>query len=408
MSMDADMRVPAAGAGAVGPPPVDDGGGARMRWLQRMRDEHPVWRDGVGMYHVFRYDDVAAILGDAVRFSSDINRLNPQNQSFDGGSLMLSDPPHHQRLRALINQGFTPRIVAGLAPRIAELTGELLNEIEGDEFDLVGQLAHPLPVSIIAELLGIPVVDRALFRGWTDQMVAMRVDDPGNADLGKAVGEAMQEMGAFLLAHVQARRTRPQQDLISQLLAAELEGRRLRDDEIVNISCVLLLAGQFTSTMALGNAALCLAGAPGALEQLRADPSLIPHALEEVLRQRPPLTQLARVTTQDVVIGTDEVPADRIVVSWVLSANNDERQFPEPERFDVRRKPAKHVGFGHGIHYCVGAPLARLEGKIALELLLDRFSDISFPDPAALPYYEDPMFGPKELPLVVQRSAPWA
>jgi cytochrome P450 len=400
----AARRLPSTSA-SCGPPPRQAGTRALLDWLKTMRDAQPVWLDPRGIYNVFRYDDAARILNDYAAFSSDLNRIMPNGGGgFEGASLMLTDPPVHRKLRHLVSQAFTPKMAAGMVPRIRELANQLLDGIEGDSFDLVREYAHPLPVMVIAEMLGVPIADRDQFRIWADRLVALKVDDPTNAEIAAIVGRAMQEMGEYLLGHVKQRRSEPGTDLLSELVCAEVDGKRLRDDEVVNASCLLLLAGQITSTMALGNAILCFQGAPGAESALRSDPSLIPSAFEEVLRMRPPLTQAARITTADVMIGPETAPPNRMVISWLLSANYDERQFPDPERFDVNRRPNRQFAFGHGIHFCLGAGLARIEGDIALRLLFDRFSEMHAAPAEELPYYEDPMFGVKELPVEVRRA----
>jgi cytochrome P450 len=386
-------------------PRISAGGAELLQWLGTMRDEQPVWRDAFGIFHVFRHADVQRVMSDYATFSSDINRLRPGGDPFSAGSLMLTDPPEHRKLRKLVSQAFTPKMSADLVPRIAELTVQLIDEIEEDEFDLVEKIAHPLPVMVIAELLGIPIHDRELFRTWADRLVALHVDDPTDIEIGRMVGQAMREMGEYVLTHVRERRVKPQDDLVSQLVAAEVDGDRLTDAEIVNSSCLLLLAGQITSTMALGNAFLCFRDAPGVEGSLREDAELLGPAFEEVLRLRPPLTQAARLPTADVEVAGVKLPAGSMVINWLLSANYDERQFPDPYRFDLRRQPNRQYAFGHGIHFCLGAPLARVEGKVALELMFDRFAEITIDPDAELSFYEDPMFGVKSLPVRVKRAA---
>lgn len=386
-------------------PRISHGGQALLKWLDEMRESQPVWRDGFGIFHVFRHADVQRVMADYATFSSDINRLRPGGDPFSAGSLMLTDPPEHRKLRRLISQAFSPKMSADMKPRIAELTEELLDDIEEDEFDLVEKFAHPLPIMVIAELLGIPIHDRGLFRTWADRLIALHVDDPTDVEIGRMVGEAMREMGEYVQIHVRKRRADPQDDLVSKLIAAEVDGERLTDAEIVNTSCLLLLAGQITSTMALGNTFLCFRDAPDAERAVRADFSLLGPAFEEVLRLRPPLTQAARLTTTDVEVAGTLIPAGSLVINWLLSANYDERQFPNPYRFDLTRSPNRHFAFGHGIHHCLGAPLARVEGRVALELLLRRFSEITIDPDAELSYYEDPMFGVKSLPVRVRRAA---
>ena len=387
-------------------PTVQDAGPEVLSWLRRMRDERPVSRGRWGIFEVFRYDDVRQVLSDHATFSSDTSRLSPDAVQFSRGSLMLTDPPEHRKLRGLVSQAFTPKMVARLEPRILELTTQLLDDIDGDEFDLVERFAHPLPLMVIAELLGVPISDRGLFRGWADRLVGLRVTDPTTeaADMGMVVGTAMSEMGAYLLDHVRDRRSHARDDMLSDLVAAEVDGHRLDDQEIVNSSCLLLLAGQITSTMALGNAILCLRDNPAAEAELRANPDLLPSAFEEVLRHRPPLTQAARISTVDVEVGGQVIPANSMIISWMLSANYDERQFPDPERFDIHRQPNRQYAFGHGIHFCLGAQLARVEGVLALDLLFRRFAEITVRTDDPLSFYEDPMCGVKALPVAVRRA----
>ncbi|WP_214326879.1 cytochrome P450 [Nonomuraea sediminis] len=383
-------------------PRIKDGGGELLRWLGKMRDEQPVWRDSYGIFHVFRHADIQRVMSDYATFSSDINRLRPGGDPFSAGSLMLTDPPEHRKLRKLISQAFTPKMSSDMVPRIRELTLQLLDEIDGDEFDLVEKIAHPLPVMVIAELLGIPIHDRELFRGWADRLVALHVDDPTDIEIGRMVGEAMREMGEYVMTHVRERRVSPRDDLVSQLVAAEVDGDRLTDAEIVNSACLLLLAGQITSTMALGNAFLCFRDEPGVERAVREDPELLGPAFEEVLRLRPPLTQAARLPTAEVEVAGVTLPAGSMVINWLLSANYDERQFPDPYTLDLTRQPNRQYAFGHGIHFCLGAPLARVEGKVALELIFDRFAEVTVDPDAKLEFYEDPMFGVKSLPVRVR------
>ena len=379
-----------------------DGGHALFRWLREMRDQHPVWLDQMGLWNVFRYADVQRAIADPDVFSSDTTPLIPGMSQLQRGTLTRMDPPEHHKLRRLISQSFTPRRVADLAPRIAEIAGNLLDEASGsDRFDLVSQFAYPLPVIVIAELLGVPITDRELFHGWADHLLSMPRSDFRSESFARTVEDALREMDAYLLRHCVARRRSPGDDLISDLVTAEVDGERLDDEEVVNFSRLLLLAGHITTTLLLGNTMLCLQENPARAAELRADRSRIPAALEEVLRVRSPFHQVARVTKQEVTVGGQVIPARQLVLPWLLSANHDERQFAEPERFDIHRAPNEHVAFGHGVHFCLGAPLARLEGKIALGLLLDRLSDIEITPGADIEYYPN-VFGTRSLPLTVR------
>ena len=383
------------------PPFAERGGQALLIWLRAMRDQRPVWSDTNGFWNVFRYGDVRRAADNPATFSSDLSRLNPSLSHLQRGTLTRVDPPIHHKLRRLVSQSFTPKRVADLAPRIAQITNELLDEASGlDRFDLVSQVAYPLPVTVIAELLGVPISDRNLFRGWADGMLSMPRLDVRSEDFASRVDSAVREMDGYLLQHCRARRQHASDDLISSLVTAEVDGERLDDEEVVNFSRLLLVAGHITTTLLLGNAILCLDGNRGAAAELRADRTLIPLALEEVLRVRSPFPQMARYTTQTAELSGQPIPSNRLVMLWLLSANHDEQQFPDAERFDIHRTPNEHLAFGHGIHFCLGAPLARLEGRIALDVLLTRLADIEV-TPGAAEFYDN-VFGPRALPLTVR------
>jgi cytochrome P450 len=389
---------------AISVPPVD-GGSKLFDWLRWMRDEHPVWCEDGNTYHVFRYADVHEVISSPECFSNDSSRVFPVLKPLTKGHINSMDPPDHRRLRQLAQQAFTPRVVARLEARIAEVTRELLDETDADRFDLVERLTHPLPVIVIAELLGVPSADRDLFRVWVDKLLSLQGTlDPGAPDFLDTLRGATADMDAYLLDHGRARRAHPREDLISKLAHAEIDGQRLSDEELVNLSSVLFHTGHVTTTLLIGNTVQCLDEAPAAAEELRAEPSLIPSAIEEVLRHRSPFTTVSRVSIREIEVAGHVIPADRMITPWVISANHDERQFTDPDRFDIHRDTA-HVGFGHGIHFCLGAPLARLEGRIASRLLLERFTSIRIdPDGAAIEYYPSGgMYGAKNLPVVVTR-----
>jgi cytochrome P450 len=375
-----------------------DGGASLLTWLEKMRADTPVWRDDAGAWHVFRSADVRRVSTDAQLFSSDTTRLTSPGDQAPPGTLLVIDPPEHRKLRRLVSQAFTPKVVADLEPRITELTRELLAEVKPDatEFDLVDVLAYPLPVIVIAELLGVPATDRALFRGWAEALMALQVDDPST---GEKLAIAIEEMEAYLNAQIADRRAQPRDDLLTRLVESSIDGERLTDEEVGNFTALLLLAGHVTTTMLLGNVLLCLEDAPGVYERVRAEPSLVEPLLEEVLRLRPPFPRVVRVTTADVEVAGTVIPADSIVWAWVVSANYDEREFAGPARFDLTRKAGAHAAFGHGIHFCLGAPLARLEGRIALELLFERFEHLRIAPGADVPFHAGGVFGVQQLPV---------
>ena len=239
--------------------------------------------------------------------------------------------------------------MAGLEPRIAELTTQLLDQV-GERFDLIDALAYPLPVVVIAELLGIPTSDRALFREWADVLLGQEVDpDQAVAEASEqavaAVAPTMREMNAYFLDYIRSRRANPGTDLTSKLVQAEVDGERLADEEIVGFVGLLLIAGHITTTATLGNSVVSFQDNPDAVAEVRADPTLLPAAIEEVLRVRTPFPRLGRITKVDTEVGGVPIPAGQIVLPWLAAANRDERVFAEPDRFDIHRKPNPHLTF---------------------------------------------------------------
>lgn len=356
-----------------------------LAWFRRMREGEPASHDEkAGVWHVFRYADAVRILADSsATFSSDFSSLVSSQEDVDRfikGNVLRKDPPQHRKLRALASKAFTPRVVAELAPRITAITNELLDAVRDSErIELVSDLAYPLPVIVIAELLGIPAEDRPMFGRWADGLVGPESQTsfiPNDQRL-QAMAVVMREMNSYCLDHIRRRRARPEDDLTSKLVAAEVDGQRLDDEEIVGFVGLLLLAGHVTTTALLGNAVLCLDEHPEAAAALRADPSGLRTAIEEVLRYRTPLAPIMRRTARQVEVGGHTIPGGRMVLAWLASANRDERQFLVPDRFDIRREPNAHLSFGHGIHFCLGAPLARLEARTALEIMLSRWSELS-------------------------------
>jgi cytochrome P450 len=335
-----------------------------------MRQTEPVSFDPkFKSWNVFRYDDVAAVLGDHATFSSERRGGGPGLPSIVG-----MDPPRHRKLRGLVNQAFTPRIVEQLAPRITEVAEELVERVAGQgQLDVMQDFAYPLPITIIAELLGIPVEEQATFRRWSETLIAgPRTDALRGRSFAQEREEMLRDLNAYFVGKLGERRASPRQDLMSRLLAAEVDGERLGEQDLVEFCRLLLIAGYETTACLIGSAVLCLDDHPETADELRRDPSLLPGAVEEVLRCFPSVAGTMRMTTAPVRVGPQELAAGESVIVWLGSANYDEAHFADPERFDVRRTPNRHLGFGQGIHFCVGAPLARLETRIALTVLLQR------------------------------------
>jgi len=375
-------------------------------WYERMRHRSPVLRDEAsGVWMVFGFDDVRTALSDHNRFSSDFSRLSGGDRSGLGASVISTDPPRHRQLRGLVTQAFTPKAVEALRPRIEEIVDELLDGVEErGELDVVQDLAYPLPVIVIAEMLGIPSADRARFKRWSDDVVA----PPSGLD-DIELTSAHYEMGAYFVELLNKRRGDPREDLISALLAAEIEGERLSEIELVGFCMLLLVAGNETTTNLIANAVLCFDQYPAAEAAVRSNLQLLPSAIEEVLRYRSPVQSMFRVTTEPVELSGTVIPQDQQVVAWIGSANRDPAQFPSADSFQVERSPNRHLAFGHGIHFCLGAPLARLEARIVLAALFERLGELQVDSGTPLEALPGTIvYGVKSLPVTFDPRAPVA
>jgi cytochrome P450 len=353
-----------------------------------VQDPHTIYRElraegpvrpairerGLRVWLVTRYAEAKALLADP-RLSKDGDRaleLFPEGtRGADSSSLsahmLNSDPPDHTRLRKLVNRAFTARTVARLRPRIEQITDRLLDDLaDAGTVDLVESFAFPLPITVICELLGVPGSDSDKFREWTKPFVMS-----ASAEERRAAHEALE---TYLIELVAAKRKAPGEDLLSDLVQVSDEGDRLSPAEIVSMAFLLLVAGHETTVNLIANGVLALLLNPEQLAALRADPSLLSNAVEEFLRYEGPINiATLRFTTEPIRVGDVEIPADEFVMISLLSANRDDDRFSEPDRLDITRSAGGHLAFGHGIHYCLGAPLARLEAEIALGRLLSRF-----------------------------------
>src|SRR6187200_80362 len=388
-----------------------------------MRHNNPVaYDDRNNMWAVFRYYDVQFILGDYTHFSSVVpvpppklnnNLLKEGNQEhkeqeipFSRPSLLKSDPPYHRTLRGVVASAFTPMIISKLEPRIESITHDLLNQvIEKGNMDLINELAYPLTVTVIAELLGVPSQDRNIFRRWADKLLS----SAGSQLIAEHHGSAKNlvliesEMDDYFNAIIDKRTLSPQSDLISNLIKAEADGHHLSREEILAFCTLLLLAGHVTTVNLIGNTILSLLQNPQEFKKLRASPTLIPSTIEETLRYRSPVQAIFRMTTQDITIGgAQKIPSGQGIIVWLGSANHDESVFPDPEKFDISRVPHahSHVGFGHGIHFCLGAPLARLEARVALKIILERLQNLELDESKDIKPLQSLIFhGVSQLPL---------
>ena len=335
-------------------------------WYSAMRRTEPVaYNSQFDRWSVFGYNDVQRVLSDSATFSSEYMGTNGNPI---GTSIIGTDPPRHRKLRSLVTQAFTPRAIAQLTPRITAIVNELLdNAAANGKMDVIDDFSNLLPVTVIAEMLGIPQKDQATFKHLSDEIVGVTRTSNSNPQA---------EMANFFLQLMAQRRSEPQDDLITNLMNAQIEGEHLSMTELLGFCILLLVAGNETTTHLIGNAIWSFDEHPAAVEQMRANPSLIPDALEEVLRYRSPVKLMHRVVAKDTTLGDKELREGQMVTAWIGSANHDEAQFPDAETFDIQRTPNRHLAFGYGIHFCIGAPLARLEARIAFEVMLARLQDI--------------------------------
>ena len=377
-----------------------------------MRDEAPVYR-AIGpvtrrtFYFLTPYDTVLAALRDP-RLGREWQKLPaevrdqhhfPEMDLFEmvNRHVLNLDPPDHTRLRRLVSSAFTPRRIRELEPRIIEVAARCLDAIEGeDEFDLISQLAMPLPVTVIAELLGVPIEDQDHFRDLVDRLLR-----PADDAAGMAAG---MEMIQYINRAIEHRKSEPGDDLLSALIHLEEEGDRLDHSELLSMVQLLLIAGHETTVNLIGNGMLELMSHPDQFEMLREDESLLDSAIEEMLRFNGPVeTTFPRFAYEDVELDGVTVECGDQVIPVLLAANRDPSRFDDPDRFDITRDPNKHIGFGFGIHYCLGAPLARLEAKVAFQALLQRHPNMQLAvRREALEWTPDPFLrGVRELPVVV-------
>src|ERR1700722_5318336 len=315
---------------------------------------------------VFGYAEVQQVLLDTDTFSSESTfKTDGSVDEIRGAGMLGLDPPRHRQLRALVVQAFTQKRVGALEPRIQALTANLIDRMQEEEgVEIVDALAFPLPVMVIAELLGIPTTDREQFRSWTSDMVG--------ADYDLRM-QGFGQMATYFEAVITEHMRSPKENLISELLNAEIGGERLRKADVVGTCLLLLAAGQETTAMLIGNALWCLEEHPEARAEVLRHPEVLPRAIEEVLRFRSVVHWLPRVVRRDIQFLGCHLSEGDLILPVFAAANRDGAQFPDPDRFDIHRSPSRHLGFGHGLHLCLGASLARLEAKIALGELLRRF-----------------------------------
>ncbi len=367
----------------------------------QMRAASPVFcNPDTGLWMVFDYEGAKQVLNDHDTFSSRTGH----------DWLIFHDPPRHTKLRALLSKAFTPRSVANLEPRIRELSRELLDRAAGRaEIDLAADFSVPLPMRVIAEMIGVPQADLPRYHRWSDVILDMSYTIGERGEAARAAHEAFRaaavEMNDYLTGLLAERRAAPRDDLLTRLLHAEVDGERLTQPEILGFFQLFIVGGQETTTNLINNAVLCFLEHPDQLARLRAEPDLLPSAIEEVLRYRAPLQWMIRITKREAEVHGRAIPAGRGVLAVIGSANRDPRAFPDPDRFDITRAPNPHLAFSHGIHFCLGAPLARLEARIALADFLGRVKDFALAEEGPwVPRKALHVHGPARLPLRIERA----
>ncbi|MCH7811536.1 MAG: cytochrome P450 [Chloroflexi bacterium] len=377
--------------------------------LDKLRERAAVHHDDVfHRWFLTRHDDIETLLKDRSlsvdpRKAADgtYMRLFGDIEGDREPSMLFQDAPTHTRLRGLVNKAFTPRAVEEMRPRIGEIVDELLDAVDGKEgFDLIAAFAGPLPTIVIAEMLGVDPEDRADFKRWSDEGVKAFNPLLTDEERGRvmAAGEAME---AYLRTTIAERKDARRDDLISSLVAVEEGGETLSTDEVATMCGLLLAAGNVTTTDLIGNGVLALLQHPQELRKLRDDPSLIENAVEEMLRYDSPVTQTGRIATSDVTLDGCPISQGQSIVTSLAAANHDPSVYPEPHTFDITRKDTHHQSFGGGSHYCLGAPVARLEAQIGVDTLVRRFPNLRLAD-EPLEYRRIPVFrGLVRLPVLI-------
>ena len=362
-------------------------------FMARLHQEAPIYKDEIGFWVVSRAEDVRQVLLDHKRFSS-------RNMGGAGFPLLSDDPPRHSTLRSLVSRAFSPGRIEAMRPDIEGIAATLVARIEAErEVDIVAALTTPLPVTVIAAMLGVPDTDHANFKRWSNAIVGL-MDDP----LGGERLAALQELRSYFLAVLAERRKAPGSDLISALARAEDAGVALSDDEVVGFATLLLVAGNETTTNLLGNLLQRLALAGADWTRLRSDPKLREAAIEEALRVDSPAQFVFRALREDAEVAGTSLRKGENVVVYLAAANRDPGFWQHPALFELARERERHLAFGHGVHTCIGAPLARLEAHAAMDALLARFSGVRPGAERARRLPSGLLYGFRSLPLVFSEA----
>ncbi|MCF7753939.1 cytochrome P450 [Paenibacillus xylanexedens] len=344
---------------------------------EKLRKDEPVFRimfpHGEFGWIITRYEDAVQILKDP-RFSKDmVRRYGAENQSIFSNNMLFSDPPDHKRLRGLVQKAFTPKLVADMRSHIQDIADELLDNLPSQEkMNLIDDFAFPLPIIVISEILGVPLEDRDKFRIWSNTII-----DASIAESAELFEQHAREFTDYLTAWFAKVRRDPGTDLISQLVIAEESGQQLTEQELLGVVSLLIIAGHETTVNLIGNGILALLEHPEQRKLLINQPELIHNAIEEMLRYNGPVEfSTSRWALEDIEFRGQRIAQGDLVIVALDSANRDEQQFKDADIFDITREKSSHLAFGKGIHLCLGAPLARLEGEIAVSTLLNRFPNI--------------------------------
>jgi cytochrome P450 len=354
-------------------------GGNPFPVFRALRQSAPVMElpGAQGFWGVFRYDDCVRILRDPETFSSMVDARSMRGEKRPP-TILFDDPPIHTRMRGLLTKAFTPRVIEQQRDQIRANATRMIDGMltAGETADLVQHLAYPLPVMVIAGMLGVEDGDMATFKRWSDAIIQNVGNSLINPD-EDLIADINAEFDAYFKVRLDEVRSKPEDNLISELVHAEIDGARLSEEDLLLVCRVLLVAGNETTTGLIVNSARVLHEFPHVLPALKADPTLIPSMIEETLRYYPPFPATIRRTMRDAEVSGTVIPKDSRILVMLASANHDESAFERAEEFVVDREPNRHLGFGMGIHYCLGAPLARLEGNVAMEILVPRITKLT-------------------------------
>ena len=359
-------------------------------YYHQLRSDEPVyWSERLNAWLLTRYEDALAALSDkrlgsAGRIDVMIGRLPPRAQpefqpllEHMNAMMAFTDPPDHTRLRRLVGRAFTPRAASRLRDQIQSVVDELLEAMVAKrEVDLVHEFAFQLPSIVISDMLGVPLADRESLKTWSDDIVNFVSGEAVTVDIARRAQGSVSEARAYLLDLAEDRRRQPRDDLMSVLVEVADDGDQLTEDELVSMCVLLFFAGFETTEGLIGNGLLALMDHPDQMQQLHSDPALIDTAVEEFLRYDNSIQRQSRVAREDFLIGDKQIKKGDYVAIMIGAANRDPEQFPEPDSLEIIRDPNRHVAFGHGIHSCLGRPLARLEGQIAISAIVQRFPEM--------------------------------